>query len=512
MKRRRKRKGRPRIATKVLEKALVERAKELRDDPDLLFPKCEGHEDHYYKFKVRFERIARYSENKKKLNALSKWGDQLSKAFATSLGIALAEEVPYLATLKVRGRDVSFVFNTKVRKEVLLGVQHYTDPDLRILAFAQIARSKRLHLYAMRNDFVCTGREDNPPQKYVSEALGLTKYPFTKRGENYLCAHCEREGVPHLKISWVEPGIDVMVCESCAKEGNTYQTLTRRFLSYDPRRSFGFEVQPNFICDEGENCVLNEKTSLSQTLLARYMEGEISDSELIEEHMDSIRTHPPPSAERILALGNKCFGPDTTAFIDALNPSKIERKALKLLLDEMDDSMVLESATPNKILMSYWDLYGVDVLESIVGDRSLAQKVFDRGARKKDTPAKVLKVALSKAKREAIESNLPKYKRLPPLAAFADRVSRAYKTEGKASAIREVEKEASPDTKIRSVKYAFLHALGSAEGKDWQFTKEQLDFGRFLKDYAQKLMESEGDEYHESLQSLLRASGSTQEI
>ncbi|MFQ5884440.1 MAG: hypothetical protein ACE5IO_05000 [Thermoplasmata archaeon] len=512
MKRRRKRKGRPRIATKVLEGALVERAKELRDDPELLFPRCEDHEDHYYKFKVRFERIARYSENERKLKALSKWGDQMSRAFATSLSIALKGEVPYLATLNVRGRDVSFVFNTKVRKEILLGVQHYSDPDLRILAFAHIAKSKRLFLYAMREDFVCTGREDNPPRKYVSEALGLTKYPLKREEDTYLCAHCGKKGVSHLVISWIEPGIKIGICESCAKGGNTYHTLTRRFISYDPRRSFGFQVRPNFICDEGEECVLNEKTSLSQTLIAQYVAGGISDSELIEEHMDSIRTHIPHSAERVLALGNRCYGSDTEAFIDALSPSKIERKALELLLEEMDDSLVVESATPNKILMTYWDLYGVDVLDSIVGDRDLAQKVFDRGLRKKDTPAKVLKVALSKAKKEAIESSLPKYKRLPPIAAFADRVSRAFKTEGKASAIREVEKESSQDTKIRSVKYAFMQALGSAEGKDWQFTKEQLDFGRFLKDHAQKLMESEGDDYHDSLQDLLRASGSTQEI
>lgn len=510
--RRRKRKGAPRIATKVLEKALVERAKELRDDPELLFPRCEDHEDHYYKYKVRFERIARFSENEKKLKALSRWGDQLSRAFATSLSIALKGEVPYLATLKVRGRDVSFVFNTKVKKEILLGVQHYSEPDLRLLAFAHIARSKRLFLYAMREDFVCTGREDNPPSKYISEAMGLTKYPMKREGKNYFCAHCGKEGVSHLIITWIQPEIEIGICEACAKGGNTYHTLTRRFISYDPRQSFGLEVRPNFICDEGDECVLNERTTISQPLVAQYIEGSLSDTELIEEHMDSIRTNIPRSAERILALGNRCFGSDTDAFMDALNPSKIERKALELLLEEMDDSLVVESATPNKILMTYWDLYGVDVLESIIEDRDLAQEVFDRGSRKKDTPAKVLKVALSKAKKEAIESSLPTYKRLPPIAAFADRVSRAFKTDGKASAIREVEKEASQDTKIRSVKYAFLQALGAAEGKDWQFTKEQLDFGRFLKDYAVKLMESEGDGYHDSLQDLLRASGSTQEI
>jgi hypothetical protein len=310
----------------------------------------------------------------------------------------------------------------------------------------------------------------------------------------------------------VEPGIEVLVCESCAKDENTYAALTRRFLSLDPKRSFTVEVQPNYMCDEGEDCALNERTSPPQELVAKYLEGEISDTELIEGHMGGLRTHIPPSEERILALGNRCYGSDAEAFIDALNPSKVERKALELLLDEMDDSIVVESATPNKILMMYWDEHGVDVLESIVKNRSLAQSVFDKGERKDETPAKMLKAALSKAKIRAIESALPDYRRLPPLAAFADRISRAYKTEGKKRAIKETIKETSRDTKMKSVKYAFLLALDSASGKEWQFTKEQLDFGRSLKDYAQKVMEAEGEDYHESLQDLLKASGSTQKI
>lgn len=512
MKRRRtKRRGRPRIATKVLEKALVERAQQLRDNPDIFFPECQDHDDHYLKYKVRFEKIARYSDNEKKLAALARWGDQLSRAFAVSLSIALAKKVPYLATTNVRGREASFVYNRKVRKEILVGVQYYDDPDLRLLAFARIAKLRRLFLYSMKNNFICTGREDKPPLRYVSEVLALTKYPLTRRGESFLCVHCEGEGVPFLRISWLSPGIEVLVCESCAKKENTYQALTRRFLSYDPKRSFRVEIHPNYLCEEGEDCSLNSLTSPPSELVSNYLEGGISDTELIEGHIEHLQRNV-PFEERILALGNRCYGKDTASFIDALNPSKVERKALEIVLEKVGGSIVTESATPNKVLMKYWEEYGVDVLESIVGDRSLARSVFDKGNRKRETPAKMLQAAISKAKRKAIESALPEYSGLPPLAAFADRVSRAYKTDGKESAIKEATKETSKDTKIRSVKYAFLLALDSATGREWQFTKEQLDFGRFLRRYAEKLMKSEGEEYHSSLEQLLRASGSTQEI
>jgi hypothetical protein len=229
--------------------------------------------------------------------------------------------------------------------------------------------------------------------------------------------------------------------------------------------------------------------------------------------MEYVSDHVPASAGMILALGNTCYGDDAEAFIDAMNPSRIERRALEFLLDELDESIVVESATPNKVLMMYWDVYGVDILESIVGDRDLAEKVFERGQWKKDTPAKVLKTAKSKAKKDEIESALPKYRDLPPLAAFADRIVRVYKTKGKKSALMQANKETSGlDTKIKSVRYAFLLTFNSAIGKEWQFTKEQMDFGVFLKDYAEKLLEVEGDDYHDSLQELLKASGSMQRI
>jgi len=509
---RRKRKGRPRIATKVLEESLVERAKRLRDDPDVLFPECKDHEDHFYKYKVRFERVARYQDNEKKLAALTRWGDQLSRAFATSLQIALREEVPRLVPINVGGKDVSFVLNRKARKEILVGVQYFDDPDLRLMAFGRIAKLKRLHLYSMRDAFVCTGREDKPPSKYVSEVLATAKCSLTKKGECHICAHCDKEGVPYLKITWVVPEVDVMICESCAKKENTFITLTKRFLSLDPNTSFRIEVHPNFRCECEEDSVLNSITSLSKEALTRYMGGGITDTELIDEHMDYVRTHVPSSAGMILALGRTCYGDDTEAFINALNPSKVERRALELLLEDMEESIVVETATPNKVLMMFWDDYGLDIVESIIGDEEIARKIFERGQWKKETPAKVLKTAMSKAKKEQIESALPRYKGLPPLAAFADRIARAYKTKGKQSAIMEASKDTSEDTKIRSVRYAFLLALDSATGKEWQFTKEQLDFGQFLKDYAGKLIGSEGDEYHDSLQELLRASGSTQQI
>jgi hypothetical protein len=512
MKRRRRRRG-PRIATKVLEEALVKRAKKLGDNPDLLFPECKGHEDHFFKNKVRFERVSRFDDNEKKLAALTKWGDQLSRAFATSLQIALREEVPRLLAINVGSKDISIVYNRKVKKEILIGVQYFDDPDLRLMAFGRIAKLKRLHLYSMRDGFVCTGREDKPPSKYVTEVLATAKCSLTKKGECHICPHGEKEGSPYLKITWVAPEVEIILCQSCAKKENTYVTLTKRFLSFDPKRSFEIEVYPNFKCECEDGSALNEMTIIPNDTLARYLEGNITDTELIEEHMDYVRDHVPASAGLVLALGNKCYGDDAEAFIRALNPSRFERRALEFLLEDLNEGVVMENATPNKVLMLYWDVYGVDILESIVGDRELAEKVFDRGQAKGDTPAKVLKVATSKAKKEEIESALPKYRGLPTLAAYSDKIARAFKAKGKQKAIKEANKEtSSQDTKIKSVRYAFLLALDSATGKQWQFTKEQMDFGSFLKDYAAKLMESEGDDYHDSLQELLKASGSTQKI
>jgi len=75
-----------------------------------------------------------------------------------------------------------------------------------------------------------------------------------------------------------------------------------------------------------------------------------------------------------------------------------------------------------------------------------------------------------------------------------------------------MEKNRSRGHRQRAVEYAFIQALGEAESRAWQFTSEEKDFGSYLAQFALRLMEADGEEYHEALRVLVDASGAIEEI
>ena len=111
-----------------------------------------------------------------------------------------------------------------------------------------------------------------------------------------------------------------------------------------------------------------------------------------------------------------------------------------------------------------------------------------------------------------IISALPQYSHLPPIAKFADSIARTFMTQGKEDALRSIDHYKGGDTRIKSVAYSFLLALEQGASKKWQYTKTETDFAQFLKDPALKLLNSKPGEYHDNLQSLLSATGSTKKL
>ena len=81
----------------------------------------------------------------------------------------------------------------------------------------------------------------------------------------------------------------------------------------------------------------------------------------------------------------------------------------------------------------------------------------------------------------------------------------------KEKAIAEIKKR--PDNpKGKSIAYAFLLVFGKGKDKKWQYSQVEIEYGEFLKDYAKKMLKSEPKNYHKTLQELLSASGSSENI
>ena len=505
-----------RTAAKVLEKDLISKAKRLRKEPKLILPRCEGSckKCIFTPIERRLELIQKLKDDEKKLASFARHGDQLSRAYAATLLLAISEKAPYLAVARTPYGTVSYAVRGKVKKEKLIGVQYFNDPNWRLMSVFDIASKKHLYIYSTKEEMICTGTSPDPPRTFVNEQIHKLKYRLSdaRTCQHLSTDHPEKE--IYLSVSWLSADVEIAVCEKCLKDDeNILNTLGQRIAAHSPADDFEVDVSFKLICkSKCEECGVNREPKCSSKLIKEYKQGVISDSTLVQRFLRDVEQELKSSGENIFVADNKCYGDDLNSFVDDLNPSKIEREGLRGMLKEIDEPVIIKNASPNKVFTTYWADHGEAAIYAIVKDEDLAEELFEKADIQKSAPSFILKNAAMRAKRRDILSSLPKYKSLPSIAKFADDIAKIYRTKGKEEAIRFAEKYSGRDTKIKSIGYAFLLTMDRTSGKEWQYNKTEIDFASYLKDFVSRLLNAEPKKYNEALKELLAASGSTEKI
>jgi hypothetical protein len=497
-----------RTAPKSQEKYLVENAKKLQDDPFLILPTCTDDNNKYFqKLRKQLKRIHQYRTDEKKLEKLShKKG--LDGALAGTYLLAISEKAPYLAALTFPTGDITYAQRGKADKEKLIAVQHFDDPVFRLRGIKDIAFKKNLFVYSWDDGYVCTGKEAHPPSEFIEfirNKLGLSSV-----NDVMSCPHIsaetakkkEYQTLNYLRIEWKSAQIIIALCENCTKSTrNTMFTISKYMLQRNLSDDFDIEV----ITHVGKHQVLSDKQKTAH--LQDYLTGKLTDYEFIKKISKSQEEHVKQVDEKILVLDGVSYGTDVTRFVDALQPNSSEKTALEFFLNKSQEPLIVSKITSGKVLERFWSEFGMEFLGSILDDPEMAASLFQLD----DTPSNIVQLAFEYKQRRMILSRLPVYDQLPPLAAFADAVARTYMTFGEKKAIAEIKNH--PDTpKGKSIAYAFLLALGKGAEVKWKFSKEEIEYGGFLKDHAKKLLTVEPEQYSVVLQELLTAGGSSETV
>jgi len=512
-----------RTASKVQEKELISKAKKIRKNPDLVIPRCE-HEGKCPLDRVRRQvaRAQSVADDEKKLGKLAKSGNQLARAYAATLLIAISEKAPYLAVLRTPYGEIAYAIRGSVKREKLAGVQNYDKPKWRLLSVLDLATKKGLHIYSTKKGLVCKGREAAPPESFVKEMMSVLRYDLRRDGNVYACEHITKKEVtdktsnqdPFILIFWSSADKEIAVCEKCAtKKSSIVTNINQHMAVPKPEHEFEIDVITPLKCmkDCGE-CEVDRHIPVEDEVREAYIIGNVSDSKLIRKHVEDFNESLKKVEKKIFVLDEDCHGTDKDSFIDALKPTGLEKRALKIILDKVEEPVVVTKATPNKVLSMYWEEFGKEALKAILGEEETAEKLFSKGDLSKSSPSHILKEASVLTKERDIISALPEYAYLPPIAKFADGIARIYMTQGRDDALRAIERYKGGDTRIKSVAYAFLLALKQGASKKWQYTKTEIDFANFLREPALQLLKSEPGKYHENLQGLLSATGSTKKL
>ncbi|UCE37658.1 MAG: hypothetical protein JSW00_19800 [Thermoplasmata archaeon] len=512
-----------RTASKVQEKELISKAKKIKKNPDLVIPKCE-HEGRctFDRIRRQVKRVQLLADDEKKLTRLAKSGDQLARAYAATLLLTHSEKAPYLAVFRTPFGEIAYAMRGKVKKEKLIGVQNYDKPKWKLLSVLDLATKRGLHIYSTKKGMICMGKEPNPPSYFVKEMIDSIKYPIGKEGKICLCEHVSKKEVKEEKadlnsyilVHWKSAETDIAVCGKCAsKKSNIVASIIQNMAVPKPEEDFEVKIITALKCKiDCESCNIERHLDIKEERMKGYTTGILSDYELIQKHMEDFEEHLKSKDEKLFVLDNDCYGEDVEAFINELKPTDSERIGLETILEKVETPVIVSKATPNKVLNMFWEDYGLDAIKAIVGDEKTASKLYEKADLSKSSPSQILREASIFTKKRDIISALPNYGSLPSIAKFADNVARIYMTQGKEGSLRAIEHYKGGDTRIKSVAYAFLLALGQGASKKWQYTKTEIDFAQFLKEPALKLLNSGPGEYHDNLQSLLSATGSTKKL
>jgi len=498
-----------RIASKVREKDLVEKAKLLMEEPDLILPECA--EDcgscPFRKTRARIDKILRYKDDPVKLSKLARGGDKLARAYAATIALAHEEKTPYLATAVFRGSTVTYVMRGKAPKEMLIAVQNFDSPKWRVMGVLDLVARRGLHFYSYGDHFVCTGRYARPPEEYVkmaAESVGASKL----EGDAYVCPH-NPVSTNHVKFDWTTAGKEILLCDQCAvKSKNTLSKLAEGMAVPKPASEFKIDiVRPlNTVAGDGDcEDLLNKEVSAG--LLDEYAEGKVGDRELIDRHMETVREALSETSRKVFIRGDKCYGSDPALMIADMTNDDTEAKSLEGLFSKIDNPVVLETSdSVNKVLSTYWLDHGRDAMSAVVPPE-MVDRYFREDSEAISSPMKVIQSALEKSEHDAVASQIPRYECLTGYGSFVDEIVKAYKTRGAGGAVAVIDADKSNDHRIRSISHAFYLALGVTT-KAWKFTSSEQEYGRHLEAFARKLLESRNSEqHHEAFAEFLKQAG-----
>jgi hypothetical protein len=497
-----------RIPSKVMERDLLEKARLLRDDPELIFPECANdcRSCPFKKTRAQVNRISMFKDDPAKLAKFAKRGDKLARAYAATIGLIHEEKMPYLATSKYPAGTVAFAIRGKTDKEKLIGVQYFDTPKWRVLSVSDLVRRKGLHFYSYGDNFVCTGREAKPPEEYVklaAESVGATR----TEEDSYVCPHDPRAS-NHIEFDWVSAGRKILLCDQCGiRSKNTLVKLAEGMAVPRVLNEFDIAVKRVFENAAGEGgCDNLFDRPLKGTLLDRYSSGQIGDKELIEEHVQSVRDSLDDVTKRLYIKGDRCFGDDLEAFVADMTGDDLERKVLSGVLKNVTHPVFIDQGdSVNRLLSMFWTDNGLAALRTVVPE-DVAKKYFE-DEESAESPLKAIRLAVRESERTAISSKIPTYSSFSQYGKFVDEVVRAYKTGGSAGAVSVLDGEKSSDHRLRSITHGMYLALGITT-KSWKFTDEEKEFGKHLAGPAKVLLDSQDlDAHHEAFSRFLKEAG-----
>jgi len=496
----------------VREHDLVARAKVLRGSVDSLLPRLGPNcpTDRFDRRRAELEGVREARDDARRLERLSRWGDPLARAYAGLLRYYLDPKPPVVVAFELPSGEVSFAAFARTDREAEVAVQQSDYPDRLLLGYLEWAR-KGLHFFATHKGLYCSGPSPEPPADFRTEKVADLPYRLVENSpaHRYECAHLAAgEPRPFLEVGWPGAGTVFRVCRRCAKnDRHLLSSVSDGTAGPDPSTEFPVSAEPNVRCRGGPECVHASLPPLSRALRRSYELGKLSDLGLLDAFSSEVEDRVARSGRTTLLAGGVCYGSDVSAFLDALEPTPVERRALEAVLGTWDGPFEVDEPRASRALEKLWADHAEAIVRSIVADPKEARRLVEETRASPGRIAELLKRAERSSEERELLGTLPRYAHLAPEAAWADRVARSFRTHRETGAERTILQSLPSEGKERGLAFAFLVALGRENAHAWQFSSTEREFGTLLGERARELLHAPAAKYHGALDHLLQAAG-----
>ncbi len=478
-------------APKRLEEELIEKAKNLAENPELIRPVCDS-KCLFCPFKKTFSAInklgSKVNDAEFMTKMASKGSDDIFKAYCGTVSLYAAGNIQYLATAKLAGEDISYAQRGSVGSDKMIGCQYYDDPKIRLFLYNHIAKKKNLHIYSYDDKVYCS-KSPNMPEDYLYDTFWDSPYEFPN--DEIQCGHTSSADLV-IRVKSLDK--EVRICRDCAKEISSLQYIISRMLANDPLDDFEVYVEHKYH-KEGES----GKKIIDKDTVKKYSLGQLNDLNIINSvvkgEMGSLKN----SDNATYIIDNKNYGSDLNAFLADVKGTDVEKDAIKTYLTKNKVSVISRNDKASEVLTSLWS-DGYNIIESFT-NKEVADSFDDYS---KINPASTVKLAHRRFISHDIVSKLPVFSRPGPITKSADTYAKAVKVGGAEMLADEFNNIVPKAGKTRSMAKAFADV---AKCDAIKCTNDELEFSQFLYPFVEQLVKAEGNDYRDKMNTLLTAMG-----
>ena len=486
--------------SKKLEDDLLERSRNLAENPGLLRPMCAGNcrKCHFDKVFKSIDSLQKIRNNPDALikEAGKMFNDDITKAYAGTISLAAAGSVPLLASARLGEDTVSYAVRGSVGADKLIGCQYYTDPKIRLLLYNQFIKKNGLYLYSFEESLVCSDKF-NMPEDYLYDTFWETPYEFPDDG-----LQCGHDASAVLEIEIKSLGETIKICESCARNVSTVQYILSRVAGNDPWKDITVRIRHKYH-KPGEK----DYEEIPEEKLKDYMVGKVTDSSLISEIKRSKLGDLRGSAVATYIIGTKNYGDSLDDFMNDIVGPEDAKATLRKFLSENPRAIVAKGNKITDVLGILWDADWKDIIIAHT-DAATAAKMGDQSNMQ---PLQALESAHNIQISASVVDSLPVFNKPGPITSLADSLAKAAKVGGEPMVVKTLQNTGLKNNKARSVAASFLMAVGAAD-MPIKLSKEEKDFADYLLPFAKAVVTANGDKYRDTMNTLLTASGSGEKV